>query len=107
MITAKSSALAFVVTPQKATILGEEGRITLHAPFWKPERMTVTRNGKPDEEIHLPTVGSGFNYEAEEVGRCLREGRVESDILPLDGTLAVMRTLDAIRAEIGLVYPGE
>ena len=41
------------------------------------------------------------------VAECLRAGKTESEILPLDRTLAVMRTLDAVRAEIGLKYPGE
>ncbi len=94
-------------TPQKATVIGEEGRIEIHAPYWKPERMTVVRNGKPNEEIHIPFVGSGFNYEAEEVGRCLAAGKLESEILPLDETLTIMRTLDTLRAQWGIVYPSE
>jgi predicted dehydrogenase len=94
-------------TAQNAVILGEEGRIVLKTPFWKPESMTVSRNGKPDEEIAVPFVGSGFNYEAEEVGRCLQAGKLESDILPLDETLAIMRTMDTLRAQWGIVYPSE
>ena len=94
-------------SPHNAVILGEEGRIVLQPPFWKPERMTVSRNGKPDEEIYVPSVGSGFNYEADEVGRCLAAGKLESDILPLDETLAIMRTLDTLRAQWGVVYPTE
>ncbi len=39
--------------------------------------------------------------------RCLRAGRTESPVLPLDGTLAVMRTLDAVRDRIGVRYPAE
>ena len=39
--------------------------------------------------------------------RCLREGRMESADMPLDETLAIMRTLDRIRAPWGLKYPGE
>ena len=39
-----------------------------------------------------------------EVGRCLREGKTESDIMPLDETLQIMRTMDNIRAQIGLKY---
>jgi hypothetical protein len=39
--------------------------------------------------------------------RCLREGKTESDVMPLDETLALMRTLDTLRAQWGLRYPGE
>lgn len=31
----------------------------------------------------------------------------ESPLVPLDGTLAVMRTLDTIRERVGVRYPGE
>lgn len=93
-------------TPQEAVILGTEGRITIHAPWWKPSKMTVSAGGK-DEEISAPFQGNGFQFEAQEVARCVRAGRTESDILPLDETLSVMRTMDALRAQWGLKYPME
>ena len=37
----------------------------------------------------------------------MAEGKTESDTMSLDETLALAGTLDAIRAQIGLVYPGE
>lgn len=48
-----------------------------------------------------------FRHEAAEVMRCLRAGAVESPLVPLDGSLAVMRTLDAVRERTGVRYPGE
>jgi predicted dehydrogenase len=51
--------------------------------------------------------GNGKNYEAEEVVRCLREGRVESKVMPLTDTVAVMRIMDDARKQFGLQYPGE
>jgi hypothetical protein len=38
---------------------------------------------------------------------CLRAGRLESPVMPLDESLQIMRTLDEIRARWGLAYPGE
>ena len=38
---------------------------------------------------------------------CLRSGKTESEIRPLDETLAIMRTMDTLRAQWGLVYPCE
>jgi len=93
-------------TPQEATIIGTEGRIRIHSQFWKPRAMTLTRNGK-DELIEVPHDGNGYNYEAMEVGDCLRAGRLESDVMPLDETLSLMRTMDAIRSQWGLKYPME
>jgi hypothetical protein len=39
--------------------------------------------------------------------RAVRAGEKESPLVPLDGTLAVMRTLDAVRERIGVRFPGE
>lgn len=94
-------------TPQEAYILGGGGQIRIHAPWWRPDRMTVSRSGKADEEILMPFGSTGFNYEAAEVGRCLREGKLESDVLPLDESVAIMRTMDSLRAQWGLKYPME
>lgn len=94
-------------TRHRATFLGTTGRITLHPPWWKPERITLVRSGQEDQDVHLPMTGTGFNYEAAEVQRCLRAGLTESPILPLDETAAVMRTMDALRSQWGVKYPME
>lgn len=95
-----------VNTPQDAVILGTDGRITIHSPWWKPAKMTVSAGGK-EEEIALPFEGNGYQFEAQEVARCLRAGKTESDVLPLDETLQIMRTMDELRAQWGLKYPME
>lgn len=94
-------------TPHEATIMGTEGMLRIGLDWHKPDRVTLNRAGQPEEVTHLPFAGNGYNYEAAEVIACLRDGRTESATMPLDETLAIMRTLDAIRAQWGLRYPGE
>jgi predicted dehydrogenase len=94
-------------TPHIATLNGTLGRITIHSRWWVPRRMTLEVFGKETTEMDLPFVGNGYNYEAAEVARCLRAGLLESEVTPLDETLAVMGTLDEIRAQWGLKYPME
>ena len=94
-------------SPHEALMLGTTGHIKVHDAWWKPSALTLVRDGKPEQPIDVPAVGNGYNYEAAEVMRCLREGRTESEIMPLDESLAIMRTLDAIREQWGLRYPGE
>ena len=94
-------------SPHEAIVMGEKGRIKVHAPFYHSTRLTLSVSGKDDQVIDVPYEGNGFNYEIAEVTRCLRAGKLESDILPLDETLAVMQTLDAVRAPWGLKYPSE
>jgi predicted dehydrogenase len=94
-------------TPQEATIMGTEGYLRVHSPWWRPTSMTISRSGGETETVEAPVSGNGFNYEASEVMRCLEAGETESPIMPLDETLSVMRTMDGIRAAWGLRYPSE
>jgi len=96
-----------VTTPTEATLVGTRGRLRLHAPIYCPEQMTLTLTGRKDRLIERRLNGNGLHYQAVEVMRCLRGGKLESEIMPLDESLAVMETLDAIRAQWGLRYPGE
>ncbi len=93
-------------TPSEATIFGTEGSLKLHSPFWNPVKLTLSAGGKT-EELSVPFEGEGFNYEAQEVQSCLRAGKTESAIMPLDETLAIMQTLDTLRSQWGLKYPME
>ncbi|MGI0488078.1 Gfo/Idh/MocA family protein [Pantanalinema rosaneae CENA516] len=54
-----------------------------------------------------PIAGNGFGYEAAEVMRCLRNGELESPLMPLDETLRIMETMDLIRSQWKLKYPQE
>ncbi|MBI5091015.1 MAG: Gfo/Idh/MocA family oxidoreductase [Candidatus Hydrogenedentes bacterium] len=94
-------------TPHEVWILGTEGKIKIHAPFWKATTATLSRDGKGSETIELPHTGNGYNYEAVEVGDCVRAGKLESATMPLDESLAIMKTMDTIRAQWGLKYPME
>jgi predicted dehydrogenase len=92
-------------TAQEAVLSGTQGRIRIQRPWWLPTMMTVSREGQPDEVLEFPLTGNGYQFEAAEVMRCLRAGKLESDLMPLDESLSIMKTLDAIRAPWGLKYP--
>lgn len=49
-----------------------------------------------------PVLGNGYGYEAIEVGHCLRRGDRESKIMPLDETLRIIETMDAVRRQWNL-----
>ncbi|MEW1720688.1 Gfo/Idh/MocA family oxidoreductase [Streptomyces sp. NPDC093109] len=102
-------------TAATATVTGTTGRIDVPGGFFTAERFVLRRNGAEPEEFTADGfVGDGFTgdggmhglqYEAAEAMRCLRAGETESPLVPLEGTLAVMRTLDAVRDRIGVRYP--
>lgn len=100
------SAAVRTEIPQDAYIIGTEGTLRIHAPWWQSKKLSM-RIGKREKVIKLPFQGNGFSFEAEEVMSCLREGRLESEVMPLDESLAIMKTMDTIRTQWGLRYPME
>lgn len=96
-----------VTSFHEATIMGSTGRIKIHSSWWKSNAMTLLRDNHRNDFIECPFTGNGYQYEVAEFMRCLREHKTESDIMPLDETLAILRTMDELRAQWGLKYPGE
>lgn len=93
-------------TQIEAAVMGTEGQIRIKHPFYKSKSLTLTCGGKT-ETVEMPYESTGFQFEAAEVGTCLREGKTESEIIPLSESLTIMSTLDTIRSQWGLKYPME
>jgi dihydrodiol dehydrogenase / D-xylose 1-dehydrogenase (NADP) len=93
-------------TPKEARIVGTEGTIHIAAPFWKSKFATLTLSDT-SVTAEAPYRGTGMQFEIDEASDCIRAGKPESDRMPLDETLGIMRTMDAIRKQWGLKYPGE
>jgi predicted dehydrogenase len=93
-------------TPCEIHVTGTTGSIYVPKRGWTSQTLTVTRNGQ-DEVIACPFEGNGFQFEAIEVQRCIREGLSESPVMPLDETLRIMQTMDALRSQWGQKYPME
>ncbi|MER7723695.1 Gfo/Idh/MocA family oxidoreductase [Streptomyces sp. NPDC096323] len=94
--------------PTAATIIGTAGRIDFPQGFFSPQSFVLHRAGEEPEEISSgpgPQGLTGMQFEAAEVMRAVLAGETESPLVPLDGSLAVMRTLDAVRERIGVRYP--
>lgn len=93
-------------TLHETRIMGTKGIISI-PDWWHPTELSVHISGQPTEVHSFDLDGNGYNYEAAEVGRCLRAGLTESDVMPLDETLAIIETMDTIREQWGLQYPVE
>jgi predicted dehydrogenase len=93
--------------PIEAFIAGNKGYVKVHDRFYQPDRLTLHLDGQDPQEFKIPYRGKGYVHEIEEVHACLREGRTESKIMPLDETLELMRLMDRLRAAWGVVYPNE
>jgi len=104
--------------PNEASIIGENGIIKIHKPFWCPTEITIQRNDSSKLELTFPLpeedrrnfnfVNSvGLRYEIEYVHSLLWEGKLESDVETLDESLTIMKIMDEIRKQIHLTYPSE
>jgi predicted dehydrogenase len=92
-------------SPTEAQISGTLGSVRVHRFFNRATTMTLCRPGQPDEVIEAPFRGNGYSFEAAEVMARLRSGDTESPVMPLDESLALIQTMDQIRAQIGVTYP--
>jgi len=83
-------------SPTRAAIVGTEARIEVDGAFYAPARVTlIPRQGDPDvvDSVH---VGRGLRHQADEVARRLAAGETESPLMPLDETISIMGTMDAV-----------
>src|SRR4051794_7102293 len=86
------------VSPTRAAIVGTDARIETDRRFYGPGGFTlIPRAGEPHR--YERSVTGGLRFEADEVARCLREGLLESPLMPLDETVWIMETLDAVLAQ--------
>ncbi|MEE4195767.1 MAG: Gfo/Idh/MocA family oxidoreductase [Anaerolineae bacterium] len=97
-----SSAIR-IATEHRARISGTQGSIVT-PNFWHATEATITNTKGKSKTV---TGEYGYQFEAAEVANCVKSGKLESDRMPLDETIAIMQTLDSIRAQIGLSYPME
>jgi predicted dehydrogenase len=104
--TAFVSAAISLSTENDFWIYGTEGTVRLPS-FVFCRSADLTLPGKTSYHWEGDFRGNGYNYEAKAVMDCLREGRKECDIMPLDESLVIAEIMDEIRRQGGLKYPGE
>lgn len=94
--------------PNTATILGTEARIDIDEVWYSPTTFRVI-NSKNEvlESFEAEILGRGMHYEAAEAEQLIQSGLISGIILSTDESVAIMETLDAVREQIGLRYPGE
>jgi len=91
----------------EAYIFGTDGYIKLNDLFTVPTKASLFIDKKEVEIIEEPIIGNVLSYEAEEVMRCLQEGKKESPFMPLDESVQIMEIMDKIRKPWNLVYPND
>ncbi|HBE43642.1 MAG TPA: hypothetical protein DDW27_21090, partial [Bacteroidales bacterium] len=84
----------------------EKGNLTVSRGRDMNQRLVLSLHGKEKEEFVFSPPAMGYHWEAEEVMKCLDEGRIESPVVPLSFSYNLIKTLDRIRKVAGIVFPG-
>lgn len=87
-------------------LTGSDGEIEIPTPFFRAEK-AILRVGGKEEVAETPHRVNGYEYEAAEVARCVRQGLLESPDMPHGESLEIMEMMDALRHEWGVSYPFE
>ncbi|MDQ2797399.1 MAG: Gfo/Idh/MocA family oxidoreductase [Actinomycetota bacterium] len=94
-------------SPLAAIVTGTAGSIMIEPRIHHPDRLVVHSDAGTEVVAGPPVLGSGYQHQVAEVARCLRAGELESPLVPLDETVAILEVLDEARRQLGVRYHGE
>jgi predicted dehydrogenase len=93
--------------PNVAVVYGTKARIEIASVWYSPTSFRVLdQKGAVLEEFSEAVSDRGMQFQAFEMEYLVRSG-TPSQRMPPGESVAIMETLDTIRKQIGLVYPGE
>ncbi|MEO8242281.1 MAG: Gfo/Idh/MocA family oxidoreductase [bacterium] len=94
--------------PNRASVVGTKGRIDIDRVWYSPTTFRVyDTDNTLKETFELAVDGRGMQFQADEAERLITSGMTVSQIMPPAQSVAIMATLDELRAQIGLRYPNE
>jgi hypothetical protein len=70
------------------------------------QKVILELHSKEKQEFVFSPPAMGYHWEAEEVMRCLDDHRTESQVVPISFSIDLIKTLDLIREEAGIIFPG-
>jgi predicted dehydrogenase len=89
----------FAQGPTRGAIVGTEARIEIDGEFYAPTSFTLISRTGERTTFGAAHEGTGLWHEADEVARCLREGLLESPLMPLDESVSIMETMETVLAQ--------
>jgi predicted dehydrogenase len=94
--------------PNTAAIIGTDARLEIARVWYTATSFrVVAHDGTILEDYVSEIEGRGMQFQALAAERYVADGSNDSDILPIDETVAIMSTLDEVRELVGVRYPGE
>jgi len=111
----RAQAVAFIScnvdrdTASVVEVLGTKGMIRVRTPLYRPTALEVKVDGvdQSPQTLEFNVAGNGLYFQADEAARCIRAGKKESPLMTWSESIEIMRAMDEIRQQGGLVYPNE
>ena len=98
---------AYCADPRFGIIGGTKGYIVVEN-INNPLRATIySEDHNVIRVLEAPPQLTGFEYEVDACEEALRNGWLESPFMPHEETIAVMRLMDALRAQWGVRFPSD
>ena len=91
----------------QAIIYGDKGYISLQT-YWHPEEIQVYLNGEAEPKTHkVPFDFSGYEYEVRAAAKAMDQGELSCEQMLPEETLRILKIMDQLRADWGILYPFE
>ena len=84
----------------RACVTGTKARIEVDGDFYGPAGFRLVSRTGEVTRFDFDVAPRGLRYQAVEVARCLSQGRLESDVMPLDETVSIMETMEKVMATL-------
>ena len=93
-------------TSATAVVQGDGGRIVI-PDFWRAQTLKLECETQDVATLECPFLCNGYEYQALEVERMLRNGETESPLLPHAESIGLLELMDELRRRMGVQYPFE
>ena len=100
------------IEPLGVRIRYRKGNILISAPIYCPKKFTVQYFDEPgsgkvvrEESQEFKYEGGGWHFQADEVARCVRDGKLESGLWTHEKSLLEMDVFDEVRRQGDYKFP--
>ena len=103
------STTLFSNTPTAAVLAGTAATLVLPGPFFGPGDVELVSSDRT-RRLHYsePAVlHDALHHQAAEVATRIAAGEISTPMRPLGDSITMLETLDAIRRQVAVTYPGE
>lgn len=87
-------------------VQGDGGRIVI-PDFWRAQTLKLECETQDVATLECPFLCNGYEYQALELERMLRDGDIESPLLPHAESIGLIELMDELRRRMGVRYPFE